>query len=111
MSIKLTLLKSGEQLISEMKELVAEGQEQAHAYLLENPHTVEINEKQFITEDEKKDGDFGINVTLLPWIILSKDKQVIIPTDIVVTIVEPLDSVTQLYLDKLKAFKLEETDD
>tara|TARA_B100001989_G_C24162198_1_gene280182 strand:- start:148 stop:483 length:336 start_codon:yes stop_codon:yes gene_type:complete len=111
MSIKLSLLKSGEQLISEMKELVAEGQEQAHAYLLENPHTVEINEKQFITEDEKKDGDFGINVTLLPWIILSKDKQVIIPTDIVVTIVEPLDSVTQLYLDKLKAFKLEETDD
>ena len=45
MSIKLTLLKSGEQLVSEMKELVAEGQEQAHAYLLENPHTVDINEK------------------------------------------------------------------
>ena len=31
MSIKLTLLKSGEQLISDMKELVAEGQNQPHA--------------------------------------------------------------------------------
>ena len=39
MSIKLTLLKTGEQLISEMKELVPEGQEQVHAYLLDNPHT------------------------------------------------------------------------
>ena len=111
MSIKLTLLKTGEQLISEMKELVPEDQEQVHAYLLDNPHTVEINEKQFVTEEEKKEGDFGINVTLLPWIILSKDKQMIIPTDSVLTVVEPLDSVTQLYLDKLKSFEMEEEEE
>ena len=108
MSIKLTLLKTGEQLISEMKELVPEDQEQVHAYLLQNPHTVEINEKQFITEQEKKDGDFGIDVTILPWIILSQDSQMIIPVDNVLTVVEPLEPVTQLYLDKLKAFKIEE---
>ena len=53
MSIKLTLLKSGETLISEMKELVAEDTEQAHAYLLENPHKVETREKSFLTEEEK----------------------------------------------------------
>ena len=111
MSINLTLLKSGEQLVSEMKELVAEGQEQAHAYLLENPHTVDINEKEFLTEDEKKDGDFGINVSLVPWIILSKDKKMVIPVDTVLTIVEPLDAVTKLYLDKLKSFKMEELND
>ena len=79
MSIKLTLLKSGETLISEMKELVAEDTEQAHAYLLENPHKVETREKSFLTEDEKKTGDFGIDVILIPWIILSADKKVIIP--------------------------------
>ena len=113
MSIKLTLLKTGEQLISDMKELVAEGQEQAHAYLLNNAHTVEINEKQFVTEEEKKSGDFGIDVTILPWIILSKDSQMIIPVDSVLTVVEPLESVTQLYLDKLKSFEMgeEEEDD
>ena len=111
MSIKLTLLKTGEQLISEMKELTAEGKEEPQAYLLENPHTVEINEKQFVTEEEKKDGDFGINVTLLPWIILSKDSQMIIPTDSVLTVVEPLDSVTQLYLDKLDKFDIEEEEE
>ena len=108
MSIKLTLLKTGEQLISDMKELSEEGKNEPKAYLLENPHTVEINEKQFMTEEEKKDGDFGINVTLLPWIILSQDNQMIVPFDSVLTIVEPLNSVTQLYIDKLKAFEMKE---
>ena len=111
MSIKLTLLKTGEQIISDMKELVSEGDENAHAYMLENPHTVEINEKQFVTDEEKKGGDFGINVTLLPWIILSKDSQMVIPTDSVLTVVEPIDAVTQLYLDKVNSFEIEETND
>ena len=55
MSIKLTVLKSGEQVISDMKELIAEDEEQAHAYMLVNHHTYEINEKQFQTEQEKED--------------------------------------------------------
>ena len=108
MSIKLTLLKSGETLISEMKELVAEEKEQAHAYLLENPHRVEIREKSFLTEDEKKTGDFGIDVTLIPWIVLSDDKKVIIPIDVVTTIVEPLASVKQMFIDKSEAFSIKE---
>ena len=111
MSVKITLLKTGEQLISDMKELSEEGKDEPKAYLLENPHTVEISEKHFVTEEEKKDGDFGINVTLLPWIILSKDSQMVIPTDSVLTVVDPLDSVTQLYLDKLKSFEMREEDD
>ena len=108
MSIKLTLLKSGETLISEMKELVAEDSKQAHAYLLENPHTVQTREKTFLTEGEKKTGDFGIDVIMIPWIVLSKDKKMIIPVDTVLTIVEPLDSLTQMYEDKCESFKLKE---
>jgi len=113
MSIKITVLKTGEHIISDMKELMTEGEENAQAYMLVNPHTYEINEKQFITEEEKKldEGDYGINVSLLPWIILSKDKKMIIPTDSVLTVVEPIDAVTQLYLDKVNSFEIEETND
>ena len=111
MSVKLTILKSGMQLISDMKELVAEETNQAHAYLLENPHMVEVNENRFITEEEKKDGDFGINVSLLPWIMLSKDKKMIIPIDSVLTVVEPLDALTNLYKEKLETFKIENLND
>ena len=108
MSIKLTLLKSGETLISEMKELVAEKEQQAHAYLLENPHVVQTREKTFLSEEEKKIGDFGIDVTLIPWIILSADKKVIIPVDVVTTIVEPIASVKQMFIDKSEAFSIKE---
>ena len=113
MSIKITVLKTGEHIISDMKELMTEGEENAQAYMLVNPHTYEINEKQFITEEEKElgDGDFGINVSLLPWIILSKDKKMIIPTDSVLTVVEPIDAVTQLYLDKVNSFDIQEKND
>ena len=113
MSIKITVLKTGEHIISDMKELMTEGEENAQAYMLVNPHTYEINEKQFITEEEKEldKGDYGINVSLLPWIILSKDKKMIIPTDSVLTVVEPIDAVTQLYLDKVNSFEIEETND
>ena len=109
MSIKLSLLKTGEQIISEMKELVAEGQDVAHAYMLENPHMIEIKDRQFVTEeDKKKGGDFGIDVALIPWLVLSKNKKMVIPLDTVLTIVEPLDSLTQMYEDKCESFKLTE---
>ena len=109
MSIKSTLLKSGETLISEMKELVAdENQKAPQAYLLENPHTVTTREKSFLTEEVKAKGDFGIDVILKPWIILSSDKSMILPTDAVLTIVEPLPSVRQMYIDKSEAFKIKE---
>ena len=111
MSIKITVLKSGDQLISDMKELMAENEEKVQAYMLVNPHTYEISEKQFMTEEEKEVGDYGIDVSLLPWLILSKDKKMIIPTDSVLTVVEPLESVTQLYLDKIGSFDMEEIDD
>ena len=109
MSIKLSLLKTGEQLISEMKELVSDENDQPHAYMLENPHIIEIKDRQFVTEEDKsRGGDFGIDVAMIPWIVLSKDKKMIIPIDSVLTIVEPLDSVTQMYVDKCESFKLTE---
>tara|TARA_B100001094_G_C17720239_1_gene571597 strand:- start:272 stop:622 length:351 start_codon:yes stop_codon:yes gene_type:complete len=109
MSIKLTLLKSGETLISETKELVSEeDQTSPHAYLVTHPHIVKITEKVFMTEEQKAKGDFGIDVTLTPWIILTVDNDIIIPTNWVVTIVEPMESLKQMYIDKSKTFKVTE---
>ena len=50
----------------------------------------------------------GIDVILSPWIILTSDKSIVLPTDWVVTIVEPLPSVKQMYLDKNETFKIRE---
>ena len=109
MSVKLTILKTGETLISEMQELVADkDQALPHAYLLHNPHIVKTIGKEFLTEEEKSQNKFGINVSMIPWIILSSDKKVILPVDCVMTIVEPIEAVKKMFLDKCEAFKIEE---
>ena len=109
MSIKLTILKTGETLISEMQELVADkNQLSPHAYLLNNPHVVRTRDKQFLTEEEKTEKKFGIDVVMTPWIILSSDKKIVLPVDCVMTIVEPIDGVKKMFLDKNEQFKIEE---
>ena len=101
MSVKLTILKTGETLISDMQELVSDKEQASpHAYLLNNPHLVKIREKQFLTEDEKNDKKFGIDVLMTPWIVISSDKKIILPVDCVMTIVEPIDGVKKMFLDK-----------
>ena len=97
MSVKLTLLKSGETLISDMQELVADkNQKEPHAYILNNPHVVKSIKKDFLTEEEKDKNKFGINVSMIPWIILSADKKVFLPVDCVMTIVEPIEAVKKI---------------
>ena len=102
MAIKLTLLKSGELLISDAKELAQEeNQLEPYAYLLNHPHTVIISHRQEDTEQ--------VDVVFRPWIVISKDNNVVVPTDWVVTIVEPLDSIKKMYEDKQKTFPKEKT--
>ena len=92
---------------------------QLHEILYEKLNILNCSFEKIHLENDKLDDFFnndfglfdGINVTILPWIILSKDSQMIIPVDSVLTVVEPLETVTQLYLDKLKSFEMEEEEE
>ena len=97
MSIKLAVLKSGEQVIADAKELVSE--EKVRGYLFTRPHKVVSTQPLLLTEEQQ--GDNSLEVTLSPWIILSADKEVVVPTDWVVTVVEPLESVVKMYEEKV----------
>ena len=97
MSIKLAVLKSGEQVIADVKELVSE--EKVRGYLFTRPHKVVSTQPLLLTEEQKDDN--SLEVTLSPWIILSSDKEVVVPTDWVVTLVEPLESVVKMYEEKV----------
>lgn len=96
MSIKVILLKSGEQIITDVKEIISE--EKTVAYLFTDPHKVTIN-KPFLVTDEETERSY--EVTFSRWIILSEDKEIAVPTSYVVTLVEPLDSIKQMYLEKV----------
>tara|TARA_B100000427_G_scaffold251562_1_gene214806 strand:- start:1023 stop:1331 length:309 start_codon:yes stop_codon:yes gene_type:complete len=97
MSIKLAVLKSGEQVIADAKELVSE--EKVRGYLFTRPHKVISTQPMLLTEEQQDDN--SVEVTLSPWIILSADKEVVVPTDWVVTVVEPLESVVKMYEEKV----------
>ena len=97
MSIKLAVLKSGEQVIADAKELVSE--EKVRGYLFTRPHKVVSTQPLLLTEEQKDDN--SLEVTLSPWIVLSADKEVVVPTDWVVTVVEPLESVIKMYEEKV----------
>ena len=96
MAVKLVILQDNEQVVSEIKELVDEGK--PVGYLLKDPHRVVVNQPFLV---EKVDDETSIQVTLTPWILLTTDKDIIVPGNHVVTIVEPLDSVKEMYLEKI----------
>jgi len=101
MSIKLAILKSGENVISDAKELIAE--DKVCGYLFNKPHKVEVTKPSILFEGDitPTSSDGEMSITLSPWIVLSKDNQVPVPTDWIVTIVEPISSVTQMYEEKV----------
>jgi hypothetical protein len=99
MSIKLAILKSGETIISDAKELISD--EKPCGYLFQNPHKILTERTLLLTEEKEYDADAKIEVSLTPWIILTKDKNILVPLDWVVTLVEPIDTITELYEEKV----------
>lgn len=91
MTVKLVLLKSGEDIISDVKEMIVE--EKIVGYFLNKPCTVRMRNPQEIMESEDK----SFQVALFPWIPISKDPVIPIPSDWVVTIVEPIDKLSEMY--------------
>ena len=98
MSIKLAILKSGETVISDAKELIVE--DKVCGYLFNNPHRVEYR-KPILLSEEKQLPEEEVQITLSPWIILTSDTQVPLPSDWIVTLVEPLSSVKEMYLERV----------
>jgi hypothetical protein len=94
MTVKLAILKSGEEIIADIKEGMVE--DRVVTYILDKPHRVlfQGSYKVFNENDESVD---RVNITLEPWPSLSQDIVVPIVTDWVVTVVEPKDGLKQMY--------------
>lgn len=102
MSIKLSILKSGEQIIADVKEYVDENQ-QVISLLFTNPYIVKFLTPELLVENSIENREDTINhkVSFSPWIIMSEDKSMTVPLDWVVTIVEPIDWVKKSYEEKM----------
>ena len=93
MTVKLVLLKSGETIISDAKEVHQD--EKLYGYLFTNPQRVFYDSPVLVPEEEKQSS--VVNVSLTKWILLSKNNQMVVPFDWVVTMVDPIESLEKMY--------------
>tara|TARA_Y100001972_G_scaffold86369_1_gene105706 strand:- start:217 stop:576 length:360 start_codon:yes stop_codon:yes gene_type:complete len=108
MSVKLAILKSGEDIVADIKEMiVGEGDDaRVVGYYLNRPCGVTLNSKQLKIDDEKD----TYQLKLFPWCPLTKQEKIPIPSDWVVTIVEPIDKITEMYKKEVLRYGSESTD-
>lgn len=95
MAIKIIVLKSGETLITDIKEMFAsEYDTKPVAYLLYYPCSFETVKGYHITDESLKDKK---RILFHPWPTLSKNHEVAIPVDWIVTAVDAIDSMKEIY--------------
>ena len=103
MSVKLVMLKSGEDIITDVKELKSE--EGIVGYYFHNPLIVKMyhpEEPTVLNEDgSSREYESRISVQFYPWIPLSEESRIPCSADWVVTIVEPVKNIKKLYQERL----------
>ena len=99
MSIKILLLKSNEEIITEVQEIANPESKQAIGYHLHKPFRLEIvsDEGELVFNREK-----GYQLSWFPWAPLSKDKDFFLPSEHVITAYDPLDSIMDQYVQAIK---------
>ena len=91
MTVKILLLKSGEDVIADLKEMVSPD-EKVIGYFLTKPCVVKLIPKD--SEDESKK---ETAIRMYPWMPLAKEKDIPLPTDLVDTRVTSIEKVEQMY--------------
>jgi hypothetical protein len=101
MTVKLLLLKSGEDIIADVQEMISgeDTDSRVIGYYLDKPCIVKIRDSQVLTEETEATQKSSFQVSLFPWMPLSADNKIPIPADWVVTIVEPKDKLKQMYIE------------
>ena len=103
MSIKLLLLKSGEDIISDITEMAVGEKEERRVvgYFLNKPCVIKMLDPRTLGEEEGNKQKAGFQVSLFPWMPLSKEDTIPITSDWVITIVEPITKLKDMYLEDI----------
>ena len=107
MSVQLALLKSGEEVIADIKELRDSTNDELVSYVFKDPHCVKVKTSQVLLEEE---GTPRHEVLYYKWMSLSKDTDIIVNKDWVVCITDPLDSITKSYTEKMNGRRSDDSD-
>ena len=106
MSVKLLLLKSGEEVITEVKEILDPNSKDPIGFHMHKPFRLDIvsNDEDGIVINQTK----GYQVSWFPWAPLSNERDFYLPGHHVLTAYDPLDSIAEQYLLAIKEETYEE---
>ena len=105
MTVKLVLLKSGEDIVADVSEMVVGDENDKEnnpprviGYYLNRPCVVRMQDARNLPELAKgNEQKQGYSVSLFPWMPLSKEDKIPIPADWMITMVEPVTKLSQMY--------------
>lgn len=120
MSVKLVMLKSGEDIIADVKEIRGSSEE-VIGYYFADPLILKLYSKEepvVLSEEEGSTTENGttksfnskVGVTFYPWAPLAADRQIPCSADWVVTIVEPIENLKKLYEEKVNGKRDDDQD-
>ena len=96
MSIKIVLLKSNEEVVCDVKEVLSD--EKLVSYCFNKPYVVKISSK-VIESEGTHEKSYKLSYT--PWVILSEDMEFYVNPDWVVSIYNPVKEVEESYLENV----------
>ena len=102
MTIKLVLLKSGEDIITDLTEMRVGQDEESRVvgYFFEKPCVIKMRNPQALPEEQ--DGNTqkaGYEVSLFPWLPLTPETKIPVPADWLITMVEPTAKLKEMYVE------------
>ena len=111
MTVKLVMLKSGEDIVADVKEIKSVEQE-VIGYFFHDPLIVKMYSPEkpvVLSEENGVESDHGttkeisskVGITFYPWVPLSAEKKIPCSADWVITMVEPMQNLKKLYQEKI----------
>lgn len=109
MSIKIAVLKSGEDIIADIKEIRKEDSDEVVVYLFINPLVLKTSLKEEPMVLNEQNSEVGktkslsshLEINFYPWVPLSATNKITCAADWIVTVVDPVENLKNLYLDRI----------
>jgi hypothetical protein len=99
MTVKLALLKSGEEIVTDVKEMISgdEGDQKVVGYFFKKPCIVRMKNIEGVGEETQVTFD----ISLIPWIPLAKGPVFPVAMDWIITFVDPIEKLQEAYQEQI----------
>ena len=87
MTIKVLVLKSGEDVIADVQEMMS-SENQVMGYFLTKPCVVKLQAKETSSD---------VSVRMHPWMPIAREKMIPVAVDWVVTMITPVEKIQEMY--------------